>query len=152
MSLNILGGSLRGALLLLVLAFYTHYSHAHLPELFGREYIRFETPGNPSQAPCGQGEQLTPSIEDESQYENELRDVEISGGPYATGLSDPYIGLGYHYLKRGNAENSLKAYRHALHLVRINDGLYSTRQVPILRKIMEIYQRQGDTEALNHAY
>ncbi len=92
------------------------------------------------------------STEDRSLYENHVEQEEVSGGPYATGLSDPYVGLGYDYLKRGDSKGALEAYRRALHLVRINDGLNSQRQIPILREIIDIYRNMGNTDALNDAY
>lgn len=130
----------------------TQLGWAHLPELFGREYIRLE---GPLQVPAGEitaAEPLALSREDRSLYKDQLKQAEVSGGPYATGLSDPYIGLGYDYLKRGDSKGALEAYRRALHLVRINDGLNSSRQIPILREIIDIYRSMGDAQALNDSY
>jgi tetratricopeptide (TPR) repeat protein len=127
-------------------------SWAHLPELFGREYIRVEVPLQLSSEETTAAQPLPLSREDKSLYENELKQAEVSGGPYATGLSDPYIGLAYDYLKRGDSKGALEAYRRALHVVRVNDGLSSPRQAPILREIINIHRNMGDTEALNDAY
>jgi tetratricopeptide (TPR) repeat protein len=130
----------------------TQLSWAHLPELFGREYIRLEGPLQVSAEEITVAEPLSLSTEDRSLYENHVEQAEVSGGPYSTELSDPYVGLGYDYLKRGDNKGALEAYRRALHLVRINDGLNSQRQIPILREIIDIYRNMGNSDALNDIY
>ena len=134
------------------LCLHTPLGWAHLPELFGREYIRLEAPLQVPTDEITAAEPLALSRGDRSLYKSQLKQAEVSGGPYATGLSDPYIGLAYDYLKRGDSKGALEAYRRALHLVRINDGLNSARQIPILREIMDIYRSVGDAQALNDNY
>jgi hypothetical protein len=43
-------------------------------------------------------------------------------------------------------------YQRALHVVRVNDGLYSERQVPILKELFEIYRMTGDMAMLDARY
>jgi tetratricopeptide (TPR) repeat protein len=149
---NALSGFPAWRVVLFFFFLHAQMSWAHLPELFGREYIRLEGSPQLSAEETTAAQQLPLSKEDRALYENELKQAEVSGGPYASGLSDPYIGLGYDYLKRGDSKGALEAYRQALHVVRVNDGLNSQRQAPILREIIDIHRRIGDAEALNDAY
>ncbi len=137
--------------LLVCLALHTQWSLAHLPEHYGREYIRLpETPGGaPTTPPTPE---LSRPAPDPSEYEEQLDAVEQVSGPYAAGKTDPLLGMGHYYIRRGNAEKALGAYRQALHSVRINDGLYSEHQIPILREIMKVYREVGDFQALDETY
>ena len=93
-----------------------------------------------------------PPKEDQLKHEQQVHEMELSGGPYAAGLTDPLINLGFYYKARGDIESSLESYRRALHLVRVNDGLSSDRQIPILREMLEIYRSMGDYAALGDLY
>lgn len=149
---NALRGFLAWRVVLFFFFLHAQMSWAHLPELFGREYIRLEGPPQLSAEETTAAQPLPLSKEDRALYESKLKQAEVSGGPYASGLSDPYIGLAFDYLKRGDSEGALEAYRRALHVVRVNDGLSSPRQTPILREIIDIHRSIGDAEALNDAY
>jgi tetratricopeptide (TPR) repeat protein len=124
----------------------------HLPEVFGREYIRFDDNSPEATAKPPANELPIPSKEDQLKHEQQLSEMELSDGPYAAGLTDPLINLAFYYKARGDFESSLENYRRALHLVRVNDGLSSDRQIPILREMMEIYRSAGDYEALGDLY
>ena len=125
---------------------------AHLPELFGKEYILAEEkPASP--APEPKVNALMPlSEQDRDLHESHLEDLADADGPYATGLTDPLINLGYYHRSRGDLEESIEAYSRALHLVRINDGLTSELQLPILRAMIEIYRSVYDYESLGNLY
>ena len=126
------------------------FAVAHLPSLFGKEYIRAE-PSLPSEP----GTEATPlEIEagDPTPYEEQLADVALRDGPYASGLTDPLAGVAQIYKQRGDYDDAIEAYRRALHLIRVNDGLKSERQIPLLRDLMEIYRIKGDGKALDDAY
>jgi hypothetical protein len=126
----------------------------HLPELFGREYIRLvdepEEPLAPGNSAAG-GDSAA-NGEDPSQYREQLEQIEISQGPYASGLTDPLIGLAEYQKSAGRLDESLQSYRRALHLIRVNDGLASERQLPILRAILGIYKSAADHPALGDLY
>jgi tetratricopeptide (TPR) repeat protein len=46
----------------------------------------------------------------------------------------------------------LQSLQRALHVVRVNDGLYSERQLPIVREMLDIYRSSGDLQALDARY
>ncbi|MBE9539547.1 MAG: hypothetical protein IMF06_10720 [Proteobacteria bacterium] len=125
---------------------------AHLPEHYGREYIRYEGVREGDIAEPDASELTSPSAEDQSAYEKQMDGAEMSGGPYSSGLTDPLLGMGHYHRKRGSVDDALETYKRALHLVRINDGLYSEQQLPILREIMDIYRLLGDYQSLDETY
>lgn len=123
-------------------------SAAHLPEVFGRDYVRATTP---IQEPMVQ-RPAVPAREEIDRQKSQIKAAERAGGPYADGLTDPLVNLAAMYRGRGDLEEAVDQYLRALHLVRVNDGLYSERQVPILRDLMALYRRQNDLQSLGSLY
>ena len=127
-------------------------AYAHLPSLFGREYVRvlksaaeeFPLPPDPNAMRLSRGA-IDP-------YQDQLEEMETLGGPYSENLAEPLAGLGALYQERGDYAKSIEAYRRALHVLRVNDGLRSTRQVPLLEKLIEVYRTVGDAESLDDVY
>jgi hypothetical protein len=60
--------------------------------------------------------------------------------------------LGQHHYRRGDLDQSIAVYRRALHLIRVNDGLSSPRQIPVLLKMAGIYRSTGDLLSLGDVY
>ncbi|MEH6609157.1 MAG: tetratricopeptide repeat protein [Halioglobus sp.] len=127
-------------------------AYAHLPSLFGREYVRvlksaaeeFPLPPDPNEMRLNSGAT--------DPYQDQLEAMETAGGPYSENLAEPLAGLGALYQERGAYAKSIEAYRRALHVLRINDGLRSARQVPLLEKLIEVYRTVGDAESLDDVY
>ncbi|MFT6958465.1 MAG: hypothetical protein ACJAYC_003483 [Halieaceae bacterium] len=127
-------------------------AYAHLPSLFGREYVRvlksaaeeFPLPLDPNEMSLSKGAA--------NPYKEQLEEMETAGGPYSENLAEPLTGLGALYQERGAYTRSIEAYRRALHVLRINDGLRSARQVPLLEKLTEVYRTVGDAESLDDVY
>lgn len=92
------------------------------------------------------------ATQDDGQYQRQVDALEGEGGPYADALAEPLTGLGRHYRQKGDMEQALRHYRRALHVVRVNDGLYSERQMPILRELLDAYRVSGDMEILDNRY
>lgn len=82
----------------------------------------------------------------------QMEALEVKSGPYADGLAEPLGSLGRHYRQQGEYKEALGAYRRALHIVRINDGLYSDRQIPLVRELLATFRDAGDYEALDQRY
>ncbi|MEM1152937.1 MAG: hypothetical protein AAGI44_02280 [Pseudomonadota bacterium] len=79
-------------------------------------------------------------------------DLEGEGGPYSDALAEPLTDLGRHHRQKGDLASARKAYQRALHVVRVNDGLYSERQVPILQELFDLYRVSGDMDTLDARY
>jgi tetratricopeptide (TPR) repeat protein len=139
--------------LLATLLLQAQLSTAHLPEHYGREYVRVDAAPT-AVAPHLDAAGSPPHSEQDDlfRYEGQLHGVERSHGPFSSGLTDPLTSVAQHHLKQGHFEDALLSYGKALHLVRINDGLQSDRQLPILREMMDIYRRVGDYSTLDEAH
>jgi hypothetical protein len=85
-------------------------------------------------------------------YQRQLSRLEDEGGPYADGLAEPLADLARLYRSSGDIQLAQQTYRRALHIVRINEGLYSERQVPILKALFETYRMTGDMATLDARY
>lgn len=79
------------------------------------------------------------------QKENEV-------GPYDLELSEMVYGLGKTLQTSQRYEEAISAYRRSLYLKRVNDGVYSLSQAPMLRGIIESHIRQGQTDAAAESY
>ncbi|MEP1472972.1 MAG: hypothetical protein ABJK20_12170 [Halieaceae bacterium] len=123
---------------------------AHLPSLFGKEYIRAEQLADVQ--PAANIPALDIEAGDPGPYEEQLEDLALRDGPYASGLADPLIGVAQIYKQRGDYKDAIEAYRRALHVIRVNDGLRSERQLPLLKDLMTVYRIEGDGDALDDAY
>jgi tetratricopeptide (TPR) repeat protein len=141
-------------LLVLSLSLLSCSVYAELPEFYGKKFARM-----------GQGwaDVRPPAVEIvlviESENENpdkafqlQLEEFESKTGPYADGLTEPLLGLGRYYSRRGDYEQALQLYRRALHIVRLNDGLNSKRQAPVVRELLDTVRLSGDLQALDDRY
>jgi hypothetical protein len=141
-----LGGPVLGFCLLLAAA------QAATPTPYGEHFARWnEAALDPRPAPLAGGQQARRPLE-RSDYEAQVALLERSQGPYADALAEPLAGLGRYYRDNGELEQAQGLYRRALHIVRVNDGLYSQRQAPILRELLDGYRSTGDMEGLDDRY
>ncbi|RLQ21602.1 tetratricopeptide repeat protein [Seongchinamella sediminis] len=85
-------------------------------------------------------------------FEQQLESLEQAGGPYADSLAEPLASLGRHYRQAGDYQQAAALYRRAMHVIRVNDGLGSDRQVPLLRELLLSYRQAGNLEALDERY
>jgi len=85
-------------------------------------------------------------------YRARLETLEQSVGPYADALAEPLASLAGQLQQQGDFGSAQRLYQRALHVVRINDGLYSERQLPILKSLLEIQRSTGDLEGLDQRY
>jgi tetratricopeptide (TPR) repeat protein len=95
---------------------------------------------------------LTPSATSVSEFQRQLDEMQQLGGPYSDALAEPLTGLARSHLASGDVEEAGRLYRRALHIVRVNDGLYSERQIPILQELLALYRSTGDLESLDRRY
>ena len=151
-------------ILLLGLFAQQHSAIAETPALYGQEYYRLGQSwedGHPRRLPRSLQRGLPRSLPeprrdnsdgDESAYIQQLQLQELSAGPYSDALAEPLASLGRHYRERGEYGEALGYYRRALHIVRVNDGLYSERQIPLVRDLLDTYRLAGDLQELDERY
>ncbi|MEP0201285.1 MAG: tetratricopeptide repeat protein [Halioglobus sp.] len=161
--------------LFLLLALLPESALAHLPAMFGRDFVRYvpSQEAKPALADVRQegtegdsGDELMadadPELDSESEapsnepdaspFKNKIAEVESGDGPYADGLVEPLSSLGKYYQSIGENDEAINVYRRALHVARVNDGLVDTRQLPVLRQMMELYRTTDDRFALDASY
>jgi len=122
------------------------------PELYGQDYVRLGqswADGSPPSIPAPREEY---SDADESAFLEQIQIQELSGGPYSDALAEPLSSLGRYYRDQGKYDEALDLYERAIHLVRVNDGLYSERQIPLVRELLDTYRLAGDMHALDKRY
>lgn len=78
--------------------------------------------------------------------------LEQDQGPYAAALAEPLMDMGRHLQEAGDAEQAGRLYQRALHVLRVNEGLYSDNQMPLLRSLFAVHRSLGDWEALDARY
>jgi len=125
---------------------------AHFPAFYGKKFVRAE--------PTQQGELPDSSIVpiaamdegDADSFEQQVEVLELIGGPYANSVVDPLSSLGRYHRDRGEYLQAEDFYKRALHIVRVNDGLYSERQIPLVRGLLNVYRTAGDMIALDDRY
>ena len=93
-----------------------------------------------------------PAEGDDENFQRRLGQLEAEGGPYADTLAEPLADLARLLRRSGDIAQAQQVFQRALHVVRINDGLYSERQVPILRELFETYRMTGDMATLDARY
>lgn len=71
-------------------------------------------------------------------YLDAIDQIEEDYGPYATELSDLYLGLGEEFLKEGEYERARDAYNRGVMTVRVNSGPNSPEQTNLLYLIANI--------------
>ncbi|MEE4277355.1 MAG: hypothetical protein V2I82_02690 [Halieaceae bacterium] len=87
-----------------------------------------------------------------TQLREQAREQEFGAGPYAARLGETLADLARALDSVGDAEGALEARERALHLIRINDGLYSARQGPVLRDLLNSFREREDYVALDERY
>lgn len=76
--------------------------------------------------------------------ESEVEKLESLGGPMAARLSRPVAELGYANLSQDRVTEAIDYLQRAVHLVRINRGLYTPAQEEMLEQLIAAHLRQGD--------
>lgn len=107
------------------------------------EYISAEQQENETSDP----DDLAASI---AGYEKSISDLELEGGAYEAALGQEYLSLGTLYQSQGDHEKALEYLDKALHIERVNRGLFNLDQEPIINKKIESYLALGDLESADH--
>jgi hypothetical protein len=74
---------------------------------------------------------------DVQQVEGRLQQLQEQFGPYSPALSEPTAELGLMLIRNGAHADARKAFRRAMQIERVNGGLYTPRQLPLLDMAIE---------------
>jgi len=85
---------------------------------------------------------------------DEIARIESEQGAFSAELSEHLISLASRYQAKGKHADAIEVYKRALHVQRINEGLYSMNQVPTMEAMIDSEIALGDwDEAANrHAH
>lgn len=84
------------------------------------------------------------SSADATRYEALLKEVEQKGNAYDAGLSESLMDLAAAYERSGDYARALPLYERASHLTRVNYGLFSAEQIPIVERVIDNQVMRGD--------
>ncbi len=76
----------------------------------------------------------------------------LQRGAYDAANTEDQMDLGRYLDAAGDYESAVLAFGTALHLLRINEGLYSPAQRPVVRALLDSIRRSGDLQALDDRY
>lgn len=72
-----------------------------------------------------------------AQYSLLVQELEADFGPFDARLSEPLLSASDMLAERGDYHEAISAAERALHIVRINQGLYSEPQIAIVERLIE---------------
>jgi len=126
--------------------------YAHLPEFYGREFIRVEPQNYQPQMSPENSRQRRSTLADRAETQAQVRTAEAAEGAYGPGIADPLTNLAELQLERGDTDDAVASLQRAIQLVRVNDGLYSESQLALLRRLIDIYRANGLYSELGDTY
>lgn len=107
--------------------------------------------GESSIARIPSAEELAAASRESSQQEylDAIDRIEAEDGAYGEQLSQHLLGLGLTYQKEGEHDEAIDVFKRAIHVNRINQGLYNLNQVPMLERLIESHVARGQWEDAN---
>ncbi|MCW8196132.1 hypothetical protein F6455_15170 [Proteobacteria bacterium 005FR1] len=85
-------------------------------------------------------------------YRDAIARLESEQGAWGLGLAEHLAGLGQTYQTRGQHRDAIKIFDRAIHVSRINNGLYDLSQVPIIEKMVESLKARGRWEEVHERH
>ena len=86
------------------------------------------------------------------QYEDAVRELESSHGFYDPELGKELVGLGLAYRTSGRHGDAIEAFKRSMHVTRVNEGLYTLSQLPVLDLIIAENTELEDWKKLDQNY
>ncbi len=80
-------------------------------------------------------------------WKQRIREAEYANGPYGQGIAETLLDAANYFASRGDYLSALAHWRRSVHLVRVNEGLYSPLQLPALSSQLDMHLRLGDFES-----
>jgi len=84
-----------------------------------------------------------------SGYENQLSELEISGGPFSPQLFQVLLDLGTQHQQLGDHDTAIEIFDRAEYISRINEGLDNPNQFASIEKTIESHLAMGDLANAN---
>ncbi len=98
------------------------------------------------------GEPDEAALQTLANYENSLQDIEAAGGAWDPALIEQLSALGNLQQQLGDYAAAVETFDRAMHVNRINGGLHTTDQIPIVEELIESYMAVEDWESADLYY
>jgi tetratricopeptide (TPR) repeat protein len=86
------------------------------------------------------------------EYESSISTIESQQGVYSFSLVPELVGLGHSYRQGEKHSEAAAAYQRALDILKINEGLYSPNQLPLLEILIEENSKIESWEKVSDHY
>lgn len=96
------------------------------------------------------GEQPSPAPI--QRYLDSVRELEAEDGAWSPALQQELFGLGLTYQQHGRHAEAVASLSRAEHITRINEGLYSSADLPILERLIESHAALGEWDKVHNRY
>ncbi len=83
------------------------------------------------------------------ELEQALEELRFDAGVYSPVLMEAYSDLGALYTELEDFDSAVRVYNDALQIARINSGLYSEQQLPLLESLIDSQQQRRDWQAVD---
>lgn len=87
-----------------------------------------------------------------SQYALLIEQLETEFGPFDARLSEPLLSAGDMLAEKGDYHGAVSVLERALYIMRINQGLYSEPQIPVVEHLIEFNVAVEDWDAVNENF
>jgi len=84
------------------------------------------------------------ALAQEQSFRKTIAGIESSQGAYGSALSEQLLSLGLALQSQGQHDEAVGLFKRGVHLARINDGLYSSQQIPLLQGQIASHIALGD--------
>ena len=81
-----------------------------------------------------------------NQYNSAVSAIELDGGAWDDGLVEELAALGRLQQEQGDHLAAIETLDRAIHINRINAGLYTLEQIPVVEQLIQSYMALGDWE------
>ena len=87
-----------------------------------------------------------------NRYRQQIASLQAQYGAYAHGLNESLAGLGRAYSQSGDHKDAAAAFKSAMYVTRVNNGLYSMSQMPYLEALIDQYDSLGKLDKVSNLY
>ena len=100
-----------------------------------------------AQQPAPQAEDSFPGVAQQVSVGQQIEEIQSSQGISSPDLIGPLTNLGLILREQGDLDLAVAAFERARHVVRVNYGLSSFKEAPLLRQLVQIEEAKGNAAA-----
>lgn len=86
------------------------------------------------------------------QYQQNIEELESKEGAYGPGLSQELLALGTFYQQNNKHVEAINSFKRSLHLKRINEGLYTKAQIPIVELLINSFAEKKQWRSVDNRF